>query len=141
MIDRFNVRVYAACIKNNKLLVLREEYAGGSLAKFPGGGLEFGEGALDCLKRELLEELNLKITKTEHLYTQEDFLISRFSDKEQLLTLYYTVDVEEINDLVILDPCIESLEWISLKEENPFELPVDKIVFDKLKEKYVNAPL
>jgi ADP-ribose pyrophosphatase YjhB (NUDIX family) len=79
------------------------------------------------------EELNVKIKNIQHFYTQEDFIPSRFRDNEQLLTIYYTVDLEDENDLIIRDPCIEKVEWIPLKQENPFTLPIDAVVFEKLK--------
>lgn len=138
MIDKINVRIYATVIKDRKILALHEEYAGAQLLKFPGGGLEFGEGVLDCLHREFEEELNLKIKNLKHFYTQEEFLVSRFRDSEQLLTIYYTAEIVDENDLIIRDTCIEKIEWISLDtEENPFPLPIDKIVFDLLKTKFL----
>ena len=138
MIDKINVRVYAAAVKDKKVLVLFEEYAGEYLMKLPGGGLEFGEGVLDCLRREFDEELNTKINVIEHLYTQEEFLVSRFRANEQLLTLYYVVEIVDETEFLIMDPCIEKAEWISLEtEENPFTLPVDQIVFEILKNKYL----
>jgi ADP-ribose pyrophosphatase YjhB (NUDIX family) len=106
MIDKINIRIYACCIKNEKILALYEEYVGESLLKLPGGGLEFGESVIDCLRREMDEELNVKIKNIQHFYTQEDFIPSRFRDNEQLLTIYYTVDLEDENDLIIRDPCI-----------------------------------
>ena len=136
MIDKINVRVYACAVKDQKVLTLFEEYAGENLIKFPGGGLEFGEGLIDCLHREFDEELNVQIEVVEHLYTQEDFLVSRFRENEQLLTIYYKVKILNENDFLILDPCIEKTEWIDLNTtENPFVLPIDRIVFEKLKEK------
>ena len=138
MIDKFNIRVYAAAVKDKKVLVLHEEYAGEQLMKLPGGGLEFGEGLHDCLHREFEEELNVKINVLGHLYTQEEFLISRFRNNEQLLTVYYLVEIIDENEFLIMDPCIEKTEWIPIDtDENPFPLPIDKIVFEKLKEKFL----
>ena len=138
MIDKINVRVYATIVKDNKVLVLHEEYVGEQLMKFPGGGLEFGESVLECVQRELDEELNIKVINIEHLYTQEDFLVSKFRNSEQLLTIYYLAEMVEENELLIMDPCIEKIEWVSLEtEENPFPLPIDKIVFDVLKKKFL----
>lgn len=138
MIDKINVRVYATAVKDRKVLVLYEEYAGEHLMKLPGGGLEFGEGLLDCLKREFEEELNVRINIKSHLYTQEEFLVSRFRENEQLLTVYYEVEIEDENEFLILDPCIEKTEWIPIDiSENPFQLPIDRIAFEKLKEKYL----
>ena len=138
MVDKLNVRVYATVFKDNKVLVLFEEYAGQHLMKLPGGGLEFGEGLVDCLHREFEEELNVKIRIKDHLYTQEDFLVSRFRDNEQLLTIYYDVEIVDENEFLILDPCIEKTDWIDINtDENPFQLPIDRIVFEKLKQKYL----
>lgn len=136
MINKINVRVYAAIVKDRKVLVLHEEYVGEQLMKFPGGGLEFGESVLECVQRELEEELNITVKNIEHLYTQEDFLVSKFRSSEQLLTIYYLADMVDENELLIMDPCIEKIEWVSLEsEENPFPLPIDQIVFDVLKKK------
>ena len=138
MIDKINVRVYATIVKDNKVLVLHEEYVGEQLMKFPGGGLEFGESVLECVRRELDEELNIKVENIEHLYTQEDFLVSKFRNSEQLLTIYYLAEMIDENELLIMDPCIDKIEWVSLEtEENPFPLPIDKIVFDVLKKKFL----
>lgn len=138
MIDKINIRVYAAALKDGKVLVLHEEYAGEQLMKLPGGGLEFGEGVLDCLHREFEEELNAKIRIVEHLYTQEEFLVSRFRENEQLLTIYYIVEILDETEFIILDPCIEKTDWIPINTaENPFQLPIDRMAFIKLKEKFL----
>lgn len=138
MIDKINVRVYATALKDKKILSLHEEYVGEYLLKFVGGGLEFGESIIECLHREFEEELNLKIKNLEHFYTQEDFLVSKFRDNEQLLTIYYLAEIVDEDDLIIRDSCIEKVEWISLEiDENPFPLPVDKIVFDLLKKRFL----
>lgn len=135
MVDKINIRVYAIYLnENNEIMALDEGYAGEKLIKLPGGGLEFGEGTLDCLHREFAEELNLKINVVDHFYTQEDFLVSRFRENEQLLTIYYKVDIINLHELEILDNSIENVKWISLHEEDPLQLPIDKIVFQKLKE-------
>lgn len=134
---KINVRVYAICIKNNEILVLFEKYAGEDLVKLPGGGLEYGEGTIECLHRELKEELNLRVKNVEHFYTQEGFLKSKFNENEQLLTIYYLAEIEDETELKILEPSIGKVEWKSLKlSENPFVLPVDRLVFEKLKEKF-----
>ncbi|AZI67999.1 NUDIX hydrolase [Kaistella daneshvariae] len=137
MIDKINVRVYVALLKDKKILGLHEEYVGQQLLKLPGGGLEFGESVLECLQRELEEELNIKAKNITHLYTQEDFIVSKFRDNEQLLSIYYEGEIADEKELLIMDPCIEKLEWISLSEENPFLLPVDKVVFELLQKKYL----
>lgn len=138
MIDTFNIRVYACVIKDRKILTLYEEYAGKALLKLPGGGLEFGEGLKECLHREFLEELDVKIEVGDHFYTQEDFLVSKFKNNEQLLTIYYLAEITDGQEIKIMDESIHKVDWTSLdREENPFTLPIDRIVFEKLQKKFL----
>jgi len=133
-IEKFNIRVYGLLIADEKLLLIKDQYVGEKIVKFPGGGLEFGEGITDCLKREFLEELNLQIEIDSHFYTQENFLQSKFRDNEQLITIYYKVKAKDLNTLQILEKEIEEILWISFSELNTNEitLPIDKIVVEKL---------
>ena len=73
-IKNFNVRVYAICIQNKKLLVIKEPFVGKMVTKLPGGGLELGEGPAECLVREFKEELNLTISNIEPFYIQQNFV-------------------------------------------------------------------
>jgi len=43
------------------------------MTKFPGGGLQFGEGTIDCIKREFREELGCEIGVLKHFYTTDYF--------------------------------------------------------------------
>ena len=131
----FNIRVYALCIVNNEILTLKEPFAGNMVVKLPGGGLEFGEGTADCLKREFKEELNLEITVDDAFYIQENFVPSLAKDSKQLLTLYFFATIIDLHNLEIIDKNIQEVNWIPLTANNPFTLPVDKIVFNKLQSK------
>ena len=97
--------------------------------------LEYGEGTTDCLKREFKEELNLNITVGDAFYIQENFVPSLAKDGKQLVTLYFFATILNLQHLKIHDPNIQEIKWISLNEENPFTLPVDQIVFNKLRSK------
>lgn len=130
----FNVRVYGLLIHDHKILIIREPFAGEVIDKFPGGGLEYGEGLIDCLKREFKEELNLEIEIESHFYTQDFFLKSRFDESEQILMIYYKVKTEKIAELEILDPDIQALIWVNLDEisTDDLTLPTDKLVVEML---------
>lgn len=130
----FNVRVYGLLVHNRKILIIREPFAGTVIDKFPGGGLEYGEGLIDCLKREFKEELNLEIEIESHFYTQDFFLKSRFDESEQILMIYYKVKTEKIAELEILDPDIQALIWVNLDEisTDDLTLPTDKLVVEML---------
>ena len=75
---RFNVRVYGILIKDGKVLVSDEYIKGNKITKFPGGGLEFGEGTIECIKREFIEEMQLPVEVISHFYTTDFFVSSAF---------------------------------------------------------------
>lgn len=132
----FNIRIYGLLIQENKLLIIREPFAGKMIDKFPGGGLEFGEGTRDCLKREFMEELNLQINVKEHFYTQDNFIASRFNENEQLLMIYYKVEAVDLAQLKIVDADIEKLIWKDFNElsTNDLSLESDQLVVKMLLE-------
>lgn len=153
----FNVRVYGILINEKKQILLSNELIRGKhYTKFPGGGLEIGEGTRDCLKREFLEEMNLEVEVLEHIYTTDFYQQSAFNPDDQIISIYYAVKpLQEIfvstsgkenifpTDLIkvfesnseIESFCFEDLEKFSSKKVS---LPIDKIVADMIVGKYNN---
>ena len=149
------VRVYGILINENKQLLVSDELIrGGYYTKFPGGGLEFGEGTRDCLKREFIEELELKVEVLDHLYTTDFFQESAFRHGDQILSIYYLVKpLEEIKARIssltfdfdekqILQyeekqevETFRFINWEDVSEES-VTLPIDKVVVKLIKEKY-----
>ena len=81
---RFNIRVYGILINEQQQVLVSDELIRGSyITKFPGGGLEFGEGTRDCLQREFMEEMNLQV-KIEASLSFEKFLFHRFHGKQTI---------------------------------------------------------
>lgn len=137
----FNIRVYGILIRNNnEVLVTDEVIKKMSFTKFPGGGLKFGEGLKDCLKREFLEELQLPIIVNELFYLTEHFQVSAFDDDDQVISIYYSISATE-EDLQLLQnrkapsPSNEKPRWVQIDnlDERDFMFPIDKKVVKKLK--------
>lgn len=152
-IHRFNIRVYGILIDDQKRILVSDEFIRGMyITKFPGGGLELGEGTRDCLKREFMEETGLEVTIGEHIYTTDYFQPSAFRKNEQIISIYYTVrptatpiplaTKTTLFDFLpeqIADPNGEAevfrwIEWNELSEAS-VTLPIDKLVIKLLKEK------
>jgi 8-oxo-dGTP diphosphatase len=148
----FNVRVYGILSGKNREVLVSDEYIrGNQYTKFPGGGLEFGEGTRDCLKREFKEEMNLNVRVTDHLYTTDFFQMSAFNPDQQIISIYYRVEaLEEIlvplrTRLFDFDEAqmemyrktgeTETFRFIpwDLFSEESVTLPIDKVVAALLK--------
>lgn len=140
---KFTIRVYGIVLHQCAVLLSRENIRGGVYTKFPGGGLEFGEGTIDYLKREFMEETQAEIQVLEHFYTTEDFVPSAFGNEFQVMSIYYQVravkpellSAEEPNSRELKEHGDQILFWQPLQEldENDVDLPIDKTVVKKLK--------
>ena len=134
-----NLRVYGIIInEKDEVLVSDELRFGNAFTKFPGGGLEWGEGTKDCLKREIQEELGLDSEIGDLFYVNEFFQQSAFRKDDQLTSFYYRVAKIDFNQIPVTNhtfPLMEEGEkfrWISRKEisaEN-MTFPIDKVLAD-----------
>lgn len=151
----FNIRVYGILINDKKQVLVADEYVrGGLYTKFPGGGLEFGEGTRDCLKRELREELGIEAEIGDHIYTTDYFQMSAFRPDDQIISIYYFAkQLEELKiqirekqfdfdekQMEIYKNTGETetfrwIEWNNFSEET-VTLPIDKIVAKMVKNNY-----
>ena len=147
MINKFNIRVYGILINEiNQVLVSDEIIKGTAITKFPGGGLEFGEGTIDCLKREFIEETNNEIEIVSHFYTTDYFQVSAYNPSHQIISIYYIV--KPVSKFEIVTKQIpfdfderkdnaQIFRWLNLNSisENDFTLPIDKLIGKMLSEK------
>jgi 8-oxo-dGTP diphosphatase len=151
----FNVRVYGILLGEDKQVLVSDELIRGDyITKFPGGGLEFGEGTRDCLKREFKEEMDLEVVVGDHLYTTDFFQMSAFNPEHQIISIYYFVKaLEPIRVPLRMKPFDfderELRVYAEKKETETFRfidraafneesvtLPIDKVVAGILKKQY-----
>lgn len=142
---KFIVRVYAIIINEQKEVLLTDEFFRNTyMTKFPGGGLEFGEGTIECLKREAMEEFGQDIEIIRHFYTTDFFQNSLFHDKGQLISIYYLArftspvlfpTTRKAFDFTTNDNGSITFRWKSMAEltENEVSYPVDKHVVALIK--------
>ena len=148
----FNIRVYGILLNEKKQVLVSDEFIRGKYyTKFCGGGLEKGEGTIDCLKREFLEEMDLKIAVIKHLYTTDFYQQSAFDPAHQIISIYYYVSaLEKIKAPLRTKPFDFDEEQLKMyKEKGESEtfrfidwgdfsaetvsLPIDKIVAEMIK--------
>ncbi|MBK6384363.1 MAG: NUDIX domain-containing protein [Chitinophagaceae bacterium] len=148
----FNLRVYGILINEEKQVLVSDEFIRGNyITKFPGGGLEFGEGTRDCLQREFMEEMNLKVGIGNHIYTTDYFQLSAFNPEHQIISIYYFAKpLEEIKiplrtkpfdfdeqQMKVYEATKETetfrfIEWDDFSSAS-VTLPIDKIVASLIK--------
>ncbi|RPD51507.1 NUDIX hydrolase [Paracnuella aquatica] len=146
------LRVYGILFNEaGQLLVTDELIRGERFTKFPGGGLEWGEGTRECLVREFKEEMNLLVEVKEHLYTTDFFQESAFKKGDQIISIYYRVQALEplqvristepfqfdAGQLALYDATRQTesfrfIDWHTLTE-NDLTLPIDRIVVGLMK--------
>ncbi len=146
-LKRFNVRVYGILINPlNQVLVSDEVFKNGIKAtKFPGGGLELGEGIADCLIREFKEETGIAVSIKAHFYTTDFFQPSYLDTDSQIISIYYLVETDEWQKIkastkkfdftTLPESDSESFRWVTLShlyDESTITLPIDKIVVKML---------
>ncbi len=146
MVTRFNLRVYGIVINDQgEVLLSHERRNKVEFIKFPGGGVELGEGILDALKREFIEELGVHIDSARLFYLNDFYQASVFKPEDQIISFYYlvTLKLNEINVGVINKPVgsmdssdFERVEWLALTDLTPDQMtfPIDKVVVTELKE-------
>ena len=150
-IRRFNIRVYLLLFDETKThILLSDEIINGDyITKFPGGGLEYGEGILDCLHREAKEELGQGVEVIKQYYTTECFQRSMVRAEDQIICVYYQCFLAKDSagkrnpkfrvtdkkfDFVEFREREESFRWQSSGSLMPidFSLPLDQKVATKL---------
>lgn len=105
--DMKNIKDYETCrgiiVENNKLLLMYSPVT--KIYSTPGGGVEKGESYLQCLLRELSEEVGVKKVKSiEKIgYVNEVRYLKRYEDCFNIYSRYYAVTVSEYGEKNLLD--------------------------------------
>ena len=147
----FNVRVYGILVNDqNQVLLSDEEEYGFRFCKFPGGGLEYGEGLIDALKREIVEECEAEIEVLEHFYTTDFFIKSVFNES-QVISVYYLVRAkselllnfkDNIYDFDAEGDLLQAFRWKNIAElsKEDVTFPTDQKAVELLIERWQLNP-
>jgi len=141
----FTIRVYGLLIHEGHVLVADEFIKGRRITKFPGGGLEYGEGLKDALVREIREEIGIAAFDVEHFYTTDFFQQSAFhSTPMQVVSVYYSFRVADPKAIPVVPVPFgdltgpqdqEVFRWLALagSVEEDLTLPIDRHVWRMLR--------
>ncbi len=147
--NQITVRIYALVINNKREVLLSDErILDRPITKFPGGGLDFGEGSRQTLEREFMEEMNEKCVVKDHFYTTDIYQKAFGRSHIQMFAVYYSVDflnepkhpIHHSRFAKEIQPGENSFWWCPISELKPeyFTLESDKIVARKLQTLYTN---
>ncbi|WP_257668206.1 NUDIX domain-containing protein [Parapedobacter tibetensis] len=127
--NKFNIRVYGFLInERSQVLISDEREQGMEFTKFPGGGLEYGEGLLEGLGREFKEECGMEIEILRHIHTTDVFFKSAFNDS-QVIGIYYLVRGGELRN------CRLSAKPFDFEDNKALDQVFRWVAMDKLDEK------
>jgi 8-oxo-dGTP diphosphatase len=140
-IKHFNLRVYAIIFDvRGRVLLSDEHMLNTRMCKFPGGGLQFGEGIHDCLHREMMEEFGQDVDIIRHYYTTEFYQKALYFEDQQLISIYYICSFKETPKFRISsipfdfereENGSQSFRWALLSDmniESELSFPIDKHV-------------
>jgi 8-oxo-dGTP diphosphatase len=142
-INRFNLRVYGLLFNDLGQVLVSDEFRyGHAFTKFPGGGVEFGEGLHDALMRECREELQIDVTVKKLVYVNEFHQPSLFDKEQQLVAFYFHIESEQWKHIehgqhtIPLTEPGEKHRWIHKADisQDMLTFPVDKKVATLLRE-------
>ncbi|WP_432408826.1 (deoxy)nucleoside triphosphate pyrophosphohydrolase [Wukongibacter sp. M2B1] len=124
----YPIIVLAGIIRCNKKILIAKRYVEELDTykwEFPGGKLEENENLKDCLKREIIEELNLDIIVGEIF----EVVYHRYSDKTILLMAYLC---DSVTYEAFAIECVE-YKWVDFNQLKQYDfLDADKPVVNKL---------
>ncbi len=146
----FTIRVYGLLLRIDEfgehILVSDEIIRGRQITKYPGGGLEYGEGLKECLIREIREEMDQDALDLEHFYTTDFFQQSAFHiEPMQVISVYYFFRVKDYTSIPLITAPFayttpeqrEGFRWILLDQDSSedLSLPIDRLVLKMLKDR------
>lgn len=137
LMKQFNIRVYGLCVEEGKILLSDEIRFGIKMTKFPGGGLEFGEGLETGLKREWMEEMKAPIEVGEILYTNPFLQISAFNSNDEIIAMYFRVKrngpiqgrtSEQVRDFEEIPGDQQVFRWVPIRDltQEDLTFPIDQ---------------
>ena len=137
--NKFNYRVCAIIINDNKILALKDEVS--PYYYLPGGRVQIGETAEEALLREIKEELEVDAKIVRPLWLNQAFFnedVTKINFHE--LCIYFLVDVKNtklptLGDKFTLRENVhthefEWLEFSRLKDENSYPLFIKEEIYN-----------
>ena len=114
---KFVIRCRAVILHEGKLLVVRH-VRDTSFVALPGGHLEWGEEVIECMRRELLEELGVEPRIGRLLY------INTFIDTGQVQPIEFFFEIKNGKDYLFIDEKVRThahelaeILWISPSDD------------------------
>jgi len=112
------IRTAAVIVVDNKLLMVKHKKKDKEYWLLPGGGVKYGESLSDAIKRELLEELNIKISVGDILFINDSI---PSEEERHILNIYFECNIEEGEIFLNHDKRVVDYSFIDLDK-------IDKIL-------------
>ena len=107
-------------MRGDDILLVKHRKAGREYYLLPGGGQELGESAIDALKREWYEELNLQVQVGKFLFCGES--VPSEAKRTQVFQMVFQIDAIDGRIEVKREGALAGYAWIPLGR-------IDKVAF------------
>lgn len=114
------IRPAILIIENEKILTMQYNYGGQDVYNLPGGNLEFGEHLADALAREMVEEMEIKVSVGELILVGE---VHNVEQKKQ--TFHFIFAGKIIEGTPVLNPketSANAIKWLNISELSAINL-------------------
>ncbi len=116
--EQLRVRVCGICVQDDKILMINHKGVVENAAFWcpPGGGLQYGENAIEGIQREFLEETFTEVS-IEHFMFVSEFIETPL----HAIELFFKVNLEKGKvekgfDPELKEQIIQEVKWLSFEE-------------------------
>lgn len=125
-----NVAAASAAIieyKSRVLVTIRAADPKIGMFDLPGGFADYGESAEEALKREILEELRIKVKDLRYLTSAPNFYLYK-NVTYPTIDMFFACGIDDPREIVANPDEVAGIEFFE-----PGRIPLDKIAFDSIR--------
>lgn len=116
-----DVRVAIVILQEDKILLVQHKKKDRKYWVLPGGRVDFGESLIEAIKREMLEEANIKV-KVGNLIFISDAISPDDNNKRHIINIFFEGKIIGGNLKIGKEEILQQIEFVPISQ-------LDKLIF------------